>query len=236
MDSDYLILNPTYENLKMTFPESYPTRQFHVIYLPITWLHQWKKNKKLKTAFGIVPRLSSLMDTTIRTRDFQFEAYVLNVLKKSDDLTLKFGLYYNTQYFRLLVIPLLGVEWKINSRWSMFGVLPGSLNLDHEFTSSIHTGLQFRSITNNYYTSSYNYIRVNDYQLKAYTDFYLSKRNVLTLHVGHTIFRKFRSAYRDTGLPEYEPMNVAGGWLFRVGYSFRVNTEVNRIDAPRPNK
>jgi len=233
VDSDYVILNPTYEDLKMNYQDSFPDMRFHIFYLPVTWLHQWK-NPNLKTAFGFVPRISSTLETDIQTRDFQFEAYVLNILQKRKNLSLKFGIYYNTQYFRLLVIPLLGTDWKINDKWSLFGVLPGSLNLDYNFNSFFHGGFQFRSITNNYQTYGYYYIRVNDYQLKLYTEYYITKRNVLTFHVGHTVFRKFRNAYRDTGLPEYTQMNITGGWLFRVGYSFRVSTEPSNSDTPRP--
>jgi hypothetical protein len=228
VDSDYIVFNPTYENLKMDFSDTYNDNNFHIGYLPITWIHSWKQGK-MKTAFGFVPRISSTLDTAIRTRDFQYEAYVLNILKKSDKFSIKFGIYYNTQYFKLLVIPLIGTEWQINERWSMFGVLPGSLNIDYRFTKSIHTGLQFRSITNNYQTMGYYYIRVNDYQLKLYSEYYITKRNVLTFQVGHTMFRKFRYAYRDKGYPEYTPMNITGGWLFKVGYAFRVSTEVRSV-------
>jgi len=231
VDSDYVILNPTYENLEMVFPGSYPDRRFHILYLPITWLHSWKAGK-MKTAFGFIPRISSTLNNTIRTRDFQYEAYVLNILKKSETLNLKFGVYYNTQYFRLLVIPLLGADWTINNRWSLFGVLPGSMNLDYKFSKHIHSGFQFRSITNNYQTIGNYFIRVNDYQLKLYTDYYLTKRNVLNFQVGHTVFRKFRYGYRDTGLPEYVPMNITGGWIFKIGYSFRITTEVARTEPP----
>jgi len=240
VDSDYIILNPTYENLKMNFSDTYTDQHFHILYLPITWLHSWNSGK-MKTAFGFIPRISSTLHTTIQTRDFQYEAYVLNILKKSSTFTFKFGIYYNTQYFKFLVIPLLGTEWTINEKWSMFGVLPGSLNLDYNLNRLVHCGFQFRSITNNYQItnyqkSGYNFVRVNDYQLKLYSEYYLTKRNVLSFQVGHTVFRKFRYGYRDTGLPEYLPMNITGGWLFRFGYAFRVNTDVSKTETARPTQ
>jgi hypothetical protein len=235
VDSDYIILNPTYENLTATFSE-YPDYHFHILYLPITWLHSWKKKEKLKTAIGFVPRISSTLDIPFQPRDFQYEFYVLNILKKSSTFTLKFGLYYNTQYFKFLVIPLIGTEWQINDRWNLFGVLPGSLNLDYTFNKSVHCGFQFRSLTNNFQTYENNFIRVNDYQLKIYTEYYITKHSVLSLQFGHTVFRKFRKGYRDTGYPEYTPMDITGGWLFRFGYAFRVNTDVNKTETTRPTQ
>jgi len=236
IDSDYVILNPTYENLKTHFSDTLTDYQFHIVYLPITWLHAWKKNDKWKTAFGIVPRISSTLSYQFKARYFQYEAYVLNILKKTETLTIKFGLYYNTQYFKFLVIPLLGTDWTINEKWSMFGVLPGSMNLDYSFSKRVHSGFQFRSLTNNFQTVENYFIRVNDYQLKMYSEYYLTKHSALIFQFGHTIFRKFRYGFRESGFPEYEPMNITGGWLFRFGYSFRVNTDVSRTETQRPTQ
>src|SRR5262245_18492914 len=177
--SDYIILNPTYEHLQTYFSDTLADYEFHIGYLPISWLHAWKKNGKLKTAFGFVPRISSTLSYEFKTSYFQYEAYVLNILKKSETFTIKFGLYYNTQYFKFLVIPLLGTDWKINERWSMFGVLPGSMNLDYGFSKKVHSGFQFRSLTNNFQTVENYFIRVNDYQLKMYSEYYVTKHSVL---------------------------------------------------------
>lgn len=223
VDSDYIVINPVYENFRMTFPFRFTDREFHVGYIPITWLHRW--NAKWKTAFVFIPRISSLLDSEIGQRDIQYGGAILTTKQKSETFKYKFGVYYNTEFFSNFFMPLLGIDWNINPKWNLFGVLPGSMNIEYKFRKSIHAGLMFRSITNSYRTFDYNFIRVNDNHLKFFLDFYLSKKQVISVEAGHTILRNYRSGYRKSGDADYYSMNVTDGYLFRIAYSFRLRTD-----------
>ncbi len=223
VDSDYIVINPVYENFRMTFPGSFVSREFHAAYIPITWLHRW--NEKWKTAFVFIPRLSSQLDEGLKLNQFQLGGALLASYKKKETLKYKFGVYYNSEFFNHFVLPLLGIEWNINTKWNIFGVLPGSMNLEYKFRKSMHAGIMFRSITNSYRTFDNNFIRVNDNHLKLFLDIYLKKNQVMSIEAGHTILRKYKSGYRKTGDAEYYSMNVTDGYLFRIAYAFRLRTD-----------
>lgn len=223
VDSDYIVINPVYENFRMTFPYRFIDREFHVGYVPISWLHYW--NSRWKTAFVFIPRISSRLHTGLGRRDMQYGGAIVTTYQKSETLKYKFGVYYNKEFFNDFVLPLLGIDWNINSKWNLFGVLPGSMNLEYKFRKSMHAGIMFRSYTNSYRTFDYNFIRVNDNHLKLFLDLYLSKKQVISIEAGHTILRKYRSGYRKSGDSDYYSMNVTDGFLFRLAYSFRMRTD-----------
>ena len=223
VDSDFVVINPVYENFRMTFPHVFVPREFHSIYMPLSWLHQW--NPVWKTAFVFIPRISSQLDVNINSHDLQFGGAVLTSIQKKETLKYKFGLYYNSEFFRHFFMPLLGIDWNINSKWNLFGVLPGSLNIEYKFRKSMHGGILFRSITSSYRTSGFNFIRVNDNHIKLFLDIYATKNQVISFEAGHTLLRNYRSGYRESGKTEYYAMNVTDGLLFRVAYSFRLRTD-----------
>ncbi len=49
------------------------------------------------------------------------------------------GLYINGDLFGLFVMPLTGVDWQINSKTNLFGVLPGNMTLEHELKKKHYT-------------------------------------------------------------------------------------------------
>ena len=223
VDSDYIVVNPVYENFSLTFPLTFVDRQYHTVYLPLTLLHRW--NARWKTAFVFIPRFTWQPDMRKRTRDMQYGGALLTSYQRKPTLKYKIGLYYNSEYFGPFFMPLLGIDWNINSKWNLFGVLPGSMNLEYKFSRLMHAGILFRSITNSYRTLGDNFIRINDNHLKFFLDFYLTKNNVITAEAGHTLFREYKSGQRISGETDYYKMNVTDGLLFRVGYSFRIRTD-----------
>lgn len=223
IDSDYFVINPVYENFKITFPANYKDHTFQVAYLPLTWLHQW--NAKWKTAFVFIPRMSSELKGNFTSNDMQYGGAVLTSFQKKETLKYKFGLYYNSEFFGPFFMPLLGIDWNVNSKLNIFGVLPGSMNIEYKFVRSVHAGILFRSITNSYRTYMHSFIRVNDAHLKFFLDFYPAKNHVISVEAGHTLFRKYKSGYRESGKADYHDLNVTDGLLFKIGYAFRLRTD-----------
>ncbi len=223
VDSDYFVINPVYENFRMTFPLTFVDREFHVGYIPLTWRHRW--NSKWKTAFVFIPKVSSQLNNGFKRSDMQYGGAILTTRQKKETLKYKIGVYYNSEFFNHFVLPLIGIDWNINSKWNLFGVLPGSMNLEYKFRKSMHAGIMFRSITSSYRTFDYNFIRVNDNHLKLFLDFYLTKNQVISIEAGHTILRNYRSGFRKSGEVDYYEMNVTDGYLFRISYALRLRTD-----------
>lgn len=225
VDSDYIIVNPSYENQFLNFDEQVNNLTIHSATLPLTWLHQWK-NQKWKTAFVFVSRLNSDMIKPVDENDFQFGGAVLNVFKKKENLKYKFGVYYNSEFFGPFFMPLLGIDWNVNSRLNIFGVLPGSMNMEYKFSpNKFHAGINFRAITSSYRLQDNRFFKINDNQLRLFVDCYVTKNNVLSLEAGHTILRKYKTGIRLGGKTSYDDLNVHESYLFKVAYAYRIRTD-----------
>jgi hypothetical protein len=136
--------------------------------------------------------------------DWQYGGVILSTWKKTRDLSFKFGVYYNKEFFGNYFIPLVGLDWKIDAKNNLFGVLPGSMTFEHKVTSRFYYGLAFRALTNSYREEpvdplfvGYNYLRIDDNPLGIYADTYLSKKIVLSVEAGYTILRRYRYGYKD---------------------------------------
>lgn len=82
-------------------------------------------------------------------------------------------------------MPLAGIDWRINARNNVFGILPGNLAWEHKVTGRFYFGATFKAITNSYLSGVLNnnsyFMRIDDNQLAIYADVYVAKHIVLTL-------------------------------------------------------
>ena len=192
---DAFIINPFFDNSKGKIFGN----DFHVISqgLLIGFL---KKN--------LVPNWSLLSSFIVRDNkqakknpgdDWQYGGVILTTYKKNQLLSLKLGIYYNKEFFGNFFMPLAGIDWQINSKNNLFGVLPGSMVLEHKVNSWFYYGASFRALTNSYRLetidpcfsgdcSAKNYLRIDDNQLGIFADTYLSKKIVLSAETGYTFF------------------------------------------------
>jgi len=135
--------------------------------------------------------------------DWQYGGIILTTWKMAPLISFKFGLYYNKEFFGNYFIPLLGVDWKINAKNNLFGVLPGNMVFEHKVSEKFYYGSSFRALTNSYRLqtidpcfsgdcSAKHYLRIDDNQLGIFSDTYISKKIVFTAEAGYTIFRRYR--------------------------------------------
>ena len=152
---------------------------------------------------------------------FQIGGVVLAAYKKKETLKYKFGVYVNREFFGPFVIPLAGIDWRIDSRNNLFGVLPGRLTFEHKINSHFYTGSTFRAITNSYILTNARYLRIDDNQLSGFLDCYLTKHIVVTSEAGFGILRKLRSGYGSSKdyLVDY---NWGDGMFVKLSASYRI--------------
>ena len=144
-------------------------------------------------------------------------AFILSK-KRNENLTWKLGLYINNELFGLFVMPLAGIDWRINERNNLFGILPGSLTYEHKINEHFYYGANFRAITNSYGKSN-GYWRIDENQLGFYLDTYFNKNLVLNIEAGHSFFRKIRTGVKD--ISKYDA-NVKDNLYFKISFLYRV--------------
>ena len=190
-NNSYFVISPIYEqwNIDSTSAKSW-LPGVHGLALALSAVIPLDKDHWTLTASAI-PRLNG---EELNFDDcFQLGSVLLATYKKKQNLKYKFGVYANKEFFGLFIIPVAGIDWRIDERNYLFGVLPGRLTYEHRLNSHFYTGGTFRAITNSYRLNNDHYLRIDDNQLSAYLDCYLAKRFVVTGEAGYGILRKLRS-------------------------------------------
>ena len=147
-------------------------------------------------------------EVDIQTKDnWQYGGIILTTWKKNEDLSFKFGMYYNREFFGNYFMPLVGLDWKMDAKNNLFGVLPGYMIFEHKVVSKFYYGFAFRAFTNSYREDTRDpcysgdcggksYLRIDDNPLGIYADTYLSKKIVLSAETGYTILRRYRYGFK----------------------------------------
>lgn len=138
--------------------------------------------------------------------------------KRNENLTWKLGLYVNNDLFGVFVVPLAGIDWQINTRNMLFGVLPGNLTYEHKINEHFYYGANFRAITNSYGNTN-GYWRIDENQLGIYLDTYFYKTFVLNIEAGHSLFRKIKTGVKQVS--KYDTY-VNDNFYFKISLAYRV--------------
>ncbi len=156
------------------------------------------------------------LNNTFQTGGTVFASY-----KRKEEQKIRLGVYINNDFFGVFVIPLVGLDWRIDKNNYLFGLLPGRLTFEHKLNANLYTGATFRAITNSYRLNNGNYLRIDDNQLSAYLDFYATKHFVITLEPGYGILRKLRSGngHNKNYITDY---NWDDGPFIKLSASYRI--------------
>ena len=164
--------------------------------------------------------------------DWQYGGIILTTWRKSQDVSLKFGLYYNKEFFGNYFMPLVGLDWKIDTKNNLFGVLPGYMIFEHKVTPKFYYGFAFRALTNSYREetidpcfsgdcSGKNYLRIDDNPLGIYADTYLSKKIVLSAEAGYTVLRRYRYGFKGDNI-HYKTDYKNDNFYFKASLAYRL--------------
>ena len=133
---------------------------------------------------------------------------------------LRFGVYMNSEFFGLFVMPLIGADWKIDDRNYIFGLLPGRLSYEHKWNEKLFGGVTFRALTNSYLLQNGQFLRIDDNQLSLFLDYYLAKRFCVTLEPGYGLLRKLRTGINDKNY--LTERNWGDGPFIKLSTSYRI--------------
>lgn len=160
--------------------------------------------------------------------DMQYGGVVLlsRVLKPS--LTLRMGTYANYDAFGWFVLPLLGIDWRIDAKHNLFGIMPGSLNYEHKVSSRFSWGASFRAYTTSFGVRAGDYRRIDENPLGVFADLYLARQVVLRIEGGWCFYRDVLGGegdplYRDEmATPQgYADHRIADAPYVRVILAYR---------------
>jgi hypothetical protein len=211
---DAVIFSPFFENWSSKINNN-NRKSYYSIALPITLSKTVPKTKWAVLLTGIVRMNDSSINK--KTKMQIGGAFVLNN-KRNDNLTWKLGLYVNNDLFGVFVVPLAGLDWQINNRNILFGVLPGNFTYEHKINEHFYYGANFRAITNSYGNTN-GYWRIDENQLGIYLDTYFNKNFVLNIEAGHSLLRKIRTGAKDVFKFD---ANVNDNFYAKASFAYRV--------------
>ncbi|MBL0057077.1 MAG: hypothetical protein IPP31_13030 [Chitinophagaceae bacterium] len=211
---DAVVFSPFFDHWNMKTDRG-GSQNYYSLALPVSFAHA-----PLKKGFGfMLTGIVRMNDSSIskKTRVQLGGAAILSY-KSRDNLTWKLGCYVNNELFGVFVMPLAGIDWRIDERNALFGVLPGSLTYEHKINTQFYYGGTFRAITNSYGTGK-GYWRVDENQLGIYGDAYLGKHFVVNLELGHSLFRKLRTGEKHVSKQD---LGVRDNLYGRVSIAYRI--------------
>ncbi len=212
-----IIASPFFENWQL--PPGYgepQDRNFYSVALPVTLILKLNENWSALPTFIIRNN-----DRNVGLYNIQTGGAMILQKKIRENLSCRFGVYMNSEFFGFFIVPVAGIQWKINDRSDLFGLLPGSITYQYRLTSKTTTGATFRALTNSY-AAGYNYFRFDENQLGIYMDQYLSKRIVLNAEAGHSILRKVRSGVRNQ---KGERLLINDAFYFKISLGYRIKLD-----------
>lgn len=198
---------------------------FSSITLPIGMQVQLK-NPKVKFTGLIIPKIAGADLGASFSDVFQIGAYSLFTVTQSEKFRYKFGLYYNREFFGNFFVPLVGVDWKVSDRFTIYGTLPNSMKFSYALhPTKLNAGLAFRSMTRSFRGEDVNtFIRYNELQFKTFFDFYITPKNVVFVEGGY-FFGKTPLLYKNSDTENPIPSDlwkegkafpmINAGWALR---------------------
>lgn len=223
LKTDVLLLSPAAEQIRFHHDGFDERKDFQLISLNMSYHLQWK-DLRHKSSLVFIGRNFSESDVGPSKLSQQFGIALLHSIKKNKNLCLKFGGYYNSEFFGPYFLPLLGLEWHLRNGLILHGVLPGSMNLEWKLHDRVRTGILFRSLTNSILIEKDKYLRQYENQFRLFADVYASKSHVLFFEAGHSVFRKYKTGEKGTRTDAIA-IQFPDGTQWKIGYAFRIRTE-----------
>jgi hypothetical protein len=212
-----IMASPFFDNWKLPSDYGEPQdRNFYSVALPVTFI--FKLNEKWSALPTFIIRNN---DRNVGLYNIQTGGAMILQKKARENLSYRFGVYMNSEFFGFFIVPVVGIQWKINKRSELFGLLPGSITYQYKLASKTTTGATFRALTNSYAAGT-NYYRFDENQLGIYIDQYLSKRIVLNAEAGHSILRKVRMGVRNQ---KGEKLFVNDAFYFKIAMGYRIKLD-----------
>jgi hypothetical protein len=218
-------------------PDSAYSNRLSSVSMPIG-MKLVSKNKKWETVILVIPKIASDFKDVIDDYDFQYGGIFLEQFVPSEKLKIKLGVYYNREAFGNFFVPLVGVDWRINDRVNLYGILPTNYKVEFNLLKNkLYTGLNFKSFTRSFRLSeknNYDYVRYDEMQVKLFLDCFVVPKVLLFAELGYSLSRSpWQHKYGTNnkkeayyGNPIYSPLKSYP--VVSVGLAYRVRFDIEK--------
>jgi hypothetical protein len=223
-DSSVLVFSPFFDRWDIEV-QSENVSPVHSIALPLTFIR--RLNQRWTAAMTAIVRWNGHASGFV-SQNFQAGGALLFTYQKRPKLSYKAGLYYNNEFFGHFFVPLVGIDWRIDDQNNLFGVLPGNLTFERKLSKWFYYGATFRAFSNSYkmddqgLTGPPPFIRIEDNQVGAFADLYVSKGFLLNAEIAQSVFRRYRFGYEGDYRKYFFSPKIRESVVFKVAIAYRV--------------
>lgn len=198
--------------------------------LPIG-LQLQSKNEKWKYAAIFVAKYNSDFKDNL-DYDLQFGGIALVTRVINPKLQVRLGLYCNGEFWRTAFVPLIGVDWKVNDKFRMYGTMPGYYRFEYKLAKKIYTGLGFRSAQRSFRLQAKyddDFVRIRENQLKLFFEGFVVGKILLGVEayygLGYSLIRYdyFKTKTEKPGLNVFTKSKNGFGVVFNLAYRIRID-------------
>jgi hypothetical protein len=171
----------------------------------------------------------------IKGSDIRFGAVVRGTYKVDEHLSWRGTLGYRKQFYGPQYIVLVGLDWKVNDKWRIFGDLPSSTTISYSVNQKVNTGFNLSVQQTSYRLNNQDrYFEYNSVNPGLFAEYYVSKNWAIRGTASYSLIRNmeiYNKHDKTDGFIDFyelgnrvEPLNreIASGVSFKIGLSYRI--------------
>jgi hypothetical protein len=231
--SKYLIVGGNLE--AFNFSGTHPDFEVKRVYsISPTFGYSTMVSKNFNLTALLMPTMNSDYKT-VKGSDIKFGAIVRGSWKVNDNLTWRALVGYRRQFYGPQYIALVGMDWKVNDKFQIYGDLPSNLTASLAVNEKVNTGFNLFVQSSTYRLDNQNrYFEYNTVNPGLFIERYISSKWAVRATGAYTLTRNmeiYNKTDKAKGFIDFyemgdrkDPVNpeVAAGLSFKVGLSYRI--------------
>ena len=171
----------------------------------------------------------------VKGSDVKFAGIVRGTWKVSETMTWKAILGYRSQFYGPQYIALVGLEWRMNDKWQLYGDIPHNLTASYAVNAKVNTGFNLFVQNSTYRLDNQDrYFEYNTVNPGLFAERYITSKWVVRATAAYTLIRNmeiYNKTDKADGFVDFyelgnrkDPINpeVSKGMSFKIGLSYRI--------------
>ena len=189
-------------------------------------------------SFNLTALLTPIMNSdykAVKSSDIKFGAIVRGSWKVSDNLTWRGIIGYRRQFYGPQYVALVGMDWKVNKKWQVFGDIPHNLTASYAVNQKVNAGFNLFVQNSTYRLNNQDrYFEYNTVNPGLFVERYLSAKWAIRATAAYTLIRNMEIYNKNDKAKAFidfaelgdrnDPINpeVSPGLAFKIGLSYRI--------------
>ncbi|MBS7563013.1 hypothetical protein KHS38_01235 [Mucilaginibacter sp. Bleaf8] len=231
--SKYLIVGGNLE--AFNFSGTHPNFEVKRVYsISPTFGYSTMVSKTFNLTALLTPTMNSDYEN-VKSSDIKFGAIVRGSWRASDNITWRAVAGYRQQFYGSQYVALVGMDWKVNNKWQLFGDIPHSFTASYAVNEKVNAGFNLFVQNATYRLNNQDrYFEYNTVNPGLFAERYISANWAIRATAAYTLIRNME-IYNKTDKAKgfidfYElgdrvaPINpeVSTGLSFKIGLSYRI--------------